>query len=226
MNELTQEQIKERIAKRVAEELPNGGVVNLGVGIPTLAVDYLESGKKVYIQAENGMLGVGPTPKSEEEIIPNLINASRQYVTELPGSAYFDSATSFAMIRGGKVDVTVIGALQISETGDLANWSIPGKDVLGPGGAMDLVAGVKKVIVATQHTAKDGSPKIIPSCTMPLTALKAVDLIITEYAVFEFRNHVLFLIEHSSDVSLEEIQKMTSAHYQVDENLKKREVIG
>lgn len=224
MKELTQDQIKERIAKRVAEELPHGGVVNLGVGIPTLAVDYLEAGKKVYIQAENGMLGVGPSPISEKDIIPNLINASRQAVTELPGSSYFDSATSFAMIRGGKVDATVIGALQISETGDLANWSIPGKDILGPGGAMDLVAGVKKVIVATQHTAKDGSPKIIPVCTMPLTALRAVDLIITEYGVFEFRNHELFLIDHSEDVSLEEIQKMTSARYQVALDLKIREV--
>lgn len=224
MKELSEAEIKERIARRVAEELPDGGVVNLGVGIPTLAVDYLPKGKQLFIQTENGMLGVGPSPKSLEEVVPNLINASRQPVTEIPGSSYFDSATSFAMIRGGRVDATVIGALQISEVGDLANWRIPGKDILGPGGAMDLVAGVKKVIVATQHTAKDGTPKIIPVCTMPLTALHAVDLIITEYALFEFRNQKLFLIEYSSDVTLEEIQQMTTAAYEVDSQLKIREV--
>lgn len=224
MKVLNEAEIKERIARRVAEELPDGGVVNLGVGIPTLAVDYLPEGKKLFVQTENGMLGVGPSPKNPEEAVPNLINASRQPVTEIPGSSYFDSATSFAMIRGGRVDATVIGALQISEVGDLANWRIPGKDILGPGGAMDLVAGVKKVIVATQHTAKDGTPKIIPVCTMPLTALHAVNVIITEYAVFEFRNHKLFLIEHSDDVTLEDIQKMTAAAYEVDPQLKIREV--
>lgn len=224
MKELSEEKIKERIARRVAEELPDGGVVNLGVGIPTLAVDYLPVGKELFVQTENGMLGVGPSPKSSEEIVPNLINASRQPVTEIPGSSYFDSATSFAMIRGGRVDATVIGALQISEVGDLANWRIPGKDILGPGGAMDLVAGVKKVIVATQHTAKDGMPKIIPVCTMPLTALHAVDVIITEYAVFEFQNHKLFLVEHSSDITLGEIEQITTAAYEVDSQLKIREV--
>lgn len=224
MKILTEDEIRERIARRVAEELPDGGVVNLGVGIPTLAVDYLPEGKKLFIHTENGMLGVGPSPKTSQETVPNLINASRQPITEIPGSSYFDSATSFAMIRGGRVDVTVIGALQVSEGGDLANWRLPGKDILGPGGAMDLVAGVKKVIVATQHTAKDGAPKIIPVCMMPLTALHAVDMIITEYAVFEFRNHKLFLIEHNDDVTLEEIKKMTVATYEVDLQLTIREV--
>ena len=224
MKALTEVEVKERIARRVAEELPDGGVVNLGVGIPTLAVDYLPEGKKLFIQTENGMLGVGPSPKTSGEAVPNLINASRQPVTEILGSSYFDSAMSFAMIRGGRVDATVIWGLQISEVGDLANWRIPGKDILGPGGAMDLVAGVKKVIVATQHTAKDGSPKIIPICTMPLTALRAVDMIVTEYAVFEFRDHKLFLIEHSNDISLEEIAQITTATYQICNQLKIREV--
>lgn len=224
MTTLSEQEVKERIAKRVAQELPDGGVVNLGVGIPTLAVNFLSEGKDVFIQTENGMLGVGPSPAKAEEIIPNLINASRQPITEILGSSYFDSATSFAMIRGGRVDATVIGALQVSEVGDLANWSIPGKDILGPGGAMDLVAGVKKVIVATQHIAKGNMPKLIPVCTMPLTALCVVDVLITEFAVFHFRDHKMFLVEHTSDITLEKLKEITTANYQVDENLIIREV--
>ncbi len=224
MSTLSEQEVKERIAKRVAQELPDGGVVNLGVGIPTLAVDFLPEGKEVFIQTENGMLGVGPSPLKTDELIPNLINASRQPITEILGSSYFDSATSFAMIRGGRVDATVIGALQVSEAGDLANWSIPGKDILGPGGAMDLVAGVKKVIVATQHSAKGNMPKLIPVCTMPLTALCAVDVLITEFAVFHFRDHKMFLVEHTSDITLEKLKELTTANYQVDENLIIREV--
>ncbi len=218
MISLTEDQVKERIARRVAEELPDNGIVNLGVGIPTLAVDYLSKEKKIYIQTENGMLGVGPTPKNED-INPNLINASRKHISPIPGASYFDAATSFAMIRCGRLDATVIGALEISENGDLANWRIPGKDILGPGGAMDLVAGVKKVIVATQHTNRDGRAKIVPKCKLPLTAINAVDYIITEFAVFKFEkegtSRKMFLIEHTSDVTLEDIANITSAKYEV-----------
>ncbi len=224
MNKLTEAQVKERIAKRVAEELPDGGIVNLGVGIPTLAVDYLPKGKQIFIQTENGMLGVGPSPTNEEDINPNLINASRQHITEIPGSSYFDSATSFAMIRCGRLDATVIGALQVSEKGDLANWRIPGKDILGPGGAMDLVAGVKEVIVATQHTNKDGQGKILPVCDLPLTALKAVNCLITEYALFRFEKEGLVLMEHTSDITLDELKAITPANYRVSSQLIVREV--
>lgn len=160
MRNMSEAETKVRIAKRVAEMLPDGGFVNLGVGIPTMAVDYLPADKHIYIQTENGMLGVGPKQLSGEAIIPNLINASRTPVTETPGCCYFDSATSFAMIRSGRMDATVIGAIQINEAGDLANWALPGKGVLGPGGAMDLVVGVKEVIVATSHTAKNGRHKL------------------------------------------------------------------
>lgn len=215
---------KERIAKRVAMELPDGGVVNLGVGIPTMAVDYLPANKTIYIQSENGMLGVGPSPSSDAELIPNLINASRKPVTEIPGSSYFDSATSFAMIRSGRVAATVIGAIQVSEQGDLANWSLPGTGVLGPGGAMDLVVGTKNVIVATQHMAKGGKHKLIKECTLPITGLRVVNTLITEFAVFKFMNNKMTLIEHTSDVSLDDIQIMTSAEYSIAENLKILEV--
>jgi len=228
MKQLEESIIKERIAKRVAEELPNGGIVNLGVGIPTLAVDYLPPDKKLFIQTENGMLGVGPSPKTPEETNPNMINASRQLITAIPGASCFDAATSFAMIRGGRLDATVIGALEVGQNGDLANWRIPGKDILGPGGAMDLVAGVKEVIVATQHTNRDGKGKIVPRCTLPLTALSAIDCLITEYALFRFvkedKEKKLVLMEHSSDISLEELKEITPAEYEVSPDLVVREV--
>ena len=192
MRNMSEAETKVRIAKRVAEMLPDGGFVNLGVGIPTMAVDYLPANKHIYIQTENGMLGVGPKQLSGEAIIPNLINASRTPVTETPGCCYFDSATSFAMIRSGRMDATVIGAIQINEAGDLANWALPGKGVLGPGGAMDLVVGVKEVIVATSHTAKNGRHKLVKDCTVPLTGRKVVNTLVTEYAVFKFKDGMMF----------------------------------
>lgn len=224
MKALTEAEVKVRIAKRVAEMLPDGGFVNLGVGIPTLAVDYLPDGKTLHIQTENGMLGVGPKPATEAETVPNLINASRTPITEMPGCCYFDSATSFAMIRSGRVDATVIGAIQVSEQGDLANWALPGKGVLGPGGAMDLVVGVKEVIVATSHVAKNGKHKLIPVCTVPLTGIKVVNTLVTEFAVFKFKNGKMVLVEHKADITLAEVAAMTSARYEVDPQLQVREV--
>lgn len=224
MRQLTDTEVRVRIAKKVAEMLPDGGFVNLGVGIPTQAVNYLPASKKIYIQTENGMLGVGPGAKSEEEIVPNLINASRQPVTETPGCCYFDSAASFAMIRSGRMDATVIGAIQVSERGDLANWALPGKGVLGPGGAMDLVVGVKDVIVATQHVANNGKHKLVKDCTVPITGLEVVNTVVTEFAVFKFINNEMILAEHSSDVTLEDIKAMTSAKYKVADDVKSWEV--
>lgn len=224
MRQLTDTEVRVRIAKKVAEMLPDGGFVNLGVGIPTQAVNYLPASKKIYIQTENGMLGVGPGAKSEEEIVPNLINASRQPVTETPGCCYFDSAASFAMIRSGRMDATVIGAIQVSERGDLANWALPGKGVLGPGGAMDLVVGVKDVIVATQHVANNGKHKLVKDCTVPITGLEVVNTVVTEFAVFKFINNEMILAEHSSDVTLDDIKAMTSAIYRVADDVKAWEV--
>ncbi|MEI7429746.1 MAG: 3-oxoacid CoA-transferase subunit B [Betaproteobacteria bacterium] len=219
--QLTEEEIKIRIAKRAAEELSDGMVVNLGVGIPTLVANYV-AGKKVYLQTENGILGVGPSP-APEDVDPDLINAGRVHVTTLPGSSFMDSAEAFAQIRGGHIHCTVIGGLQVSERGDLANWLVPGKDVLGVGGAMDLVVGVPKVIVATQHLTKSGEPKILPDCNLPLTAKGVTAMIITEYAVFHFDKTGMILDEISSDTSIEDIKRMTPAHYSVSETLKIRE---
>jgi len=219
---LTDEQRKVRIAKRAAMEIEDGMVVNLGVGIPTLVANYVR-GKKVYLQSENGILGVGPYPRPGEED-PDLINAGRRHVTVLPGASFFDSAESFAQIRGGHIGCTIIGSLQVSETGDLANWLVPGKDVLGVGGAMDLVTGAAKVIIAIQHATKDGGAKIIPRCTLPLTAKNAVDMIVTEYAVFHFADGRLVLDEITSDTTLEDIAKVTTAAYTVNPQLRIREV--
>lgn len=219
---LTEEQIKVRIAKRAAEEIQDGMVVNLGVGIPTLVANYVGD-KHVYLQSENGILGVGPYPTPENED-PDLINAGRKRVTIIAGGSYFDSAESFAQIRGGHIDCTIIGGLQISEDGDLSNWLVPGKDVLGVGGAMDLVTGVPKVIVATQHTTKRGEPKIIPKCILPLTAKGAVDMIITEYAVFHFENKQLLLDEITADITLDEIKKMTTAKFVLSPDFKVKEM--
>lgn len=220
---LNEEQIKIRIARRVAHELPEGAVVNLGVGIPTLVVDYLPAGRIVYIQSENGVLGVGPTPAADS-VIPNLINAGRKPITTIAGASFFDSSISFGMIRGGHIDATVIGGLQVSQNGDLANWQVPGKDILGPGGAMDLVVGAKQVIVATQHTTKDGKAKILPACTMPITAYKAVHVLVTEYAVFRFEQDTMRLVEHTSDITLDELKAITPAQYEIARDLVVREV--
>jgi 3-oxoacid CoA-transferase B subunit len=182
------------IAQRVAGHLRDGEVVNLGIGIPTLVADHLPAGLDIVLQTENGMLGVGPTP-SEADIDPNLVNAGKLPVSELPGAAYFSSATSFAMIRGGHVDVAVLGALQVDERGRIANWSIPGKPILGVGGAMDLLVGARRVIVATTHLTRDGAPKLVRECTFPLTADRSVDLIVTERATFAVEDGGLTLTD-------------------------------
>ncbi|HEY8362920.1 MAG TPA: CoA transferase subunit B [Tissierellaceae bacterium] len=213
---------KEFIARRVAKELKDGDVVNLGIGLPTLVANYVPEGINVYFQSENGFIGLGPAPEEGKED-PYIVNAGAQYVTIIPGGAFFDSATSFAIIRGGHVDITVLGALQVDEKGNLANWMIPGKLVPGMGGAMDLVTGAKKVIVAMEHTVK-GSPKILKECTLPLTAKGEVDLIITEMGVIEVTDKGLVLKEINPEYTVEEVQAATEAKLIIDENLKKMEV--
>ncbi|MBO1003188.1 3-oxoacid CoA-transferase subunit B [Pseudogracilibacillus auburnensis] len=209
--------IKHYIAWRCAQELKSG-IVNLGIGIPTLVGDYLPR-SSVSIHSENGIVGVGPEPKPEDADV-DLVNAGKQPVTELLHASYFDSSISFGLMRGGHLDATVIGALQVSEEGDIASWAIPGKDVLGVGGAMDLVVGAKRVIVAMQHLNPKGEPKIIPSCTYPLTAKKTVDTIVTEYAVFKIRQDQLWLVEITDEITLEELKEITPASYEIGEDFK------
>lgn len=210
---------REQIAQRIAKELKDGYYVNLGIGIPTLVANYIPPNIQVVFQSENGLLGMGPFP-AEHEVDPDLINAGKQTVTHIPGAAFFSSADSFAMIRGGHVDLTVLGAFEVDQAGNIASWMVPGKLVKGMGGAMDLVAGARNIIIAMSHANKQGESKILKKCTLPLTGINCVTKVVTDLAVLELRQGAFHLLEHAPDVSIDEIKKLTDAELIISPHIK------
>ncbi|PKR76732.1 succinyl-CoA--3-ketoacid-CoA transferase [Halalkalibacillus sediminis] len=212
--------MKERIAARIAKEFSDGDIINLGIGIPTLIPNFISEDLDVFLHSENGILGVGHTPEEDEED-PNIVNAGKKPVTVNKGASFFDSASSFAMIRGGHIDISVLGALEVNAKAQISNWAVPGKPVLGVGGAMDLIEGSKKVFVTTTHVTKDGKPKIVQENKYPLTSYRSIDMIVTDKAVFHVQDEMLILTEIAPESSLDEVEQLTEAPFQVSESIKK-----